>query len=62
MDSKKFIMVKLIERNNNPNDNFINCNRRRQPVINIESNITQRTNTDGLFFISSSSSSSSEGE
>jgi len=55
-------MVKLIERNNNPNDNFINCNRRRQPVINIESNITQRTNTDGLFFISSSSSSSSEGE
>ena len=60
MDSKKFIMLKVIERNNNPNDNFINCNRRRQPIINIESNINQRTNTDGLFFISSSSSSSSE--
>lgn len=57
-------MVKVIERTNNPNDNFINCNRHRQPIINIESNITRQPNTDSLFFISSSSSSclSSEDE
>ncbi len=52
-------MVKVIERNNNPNDNFINCNRRRQPIINIESNITRQPNNDSLFFLPSSSSSSS---
>ena len=61
MDSKKFIMVKVIERNNNPNDNFINCNRRRQPIINIETNTSQQTNLDSLFY-SSSSCSSSENE
>ena len=60
MDSKKFIMVKVIERNNNPNDNFINCNRRRQPIINIESNTTLQTNLDSLFYSSSSSSSENE--
>ena len=61
MDSKKFIMVKVIERNNNPNDNFINCNKRRQPIINVESNTTQQPNLDSLFY-SSSSGSSSENE
>jgi len=55
-------MIKVIERNNNPNDNFINCNRRRQPNLNIESNITQQSNLDTLFYSSSSSSCSSSEE
>lgn len=62
MDSRKFIMIKVIERNNNPNDNFINCNRRRQANLNIESNITQQSNLDTLFYSSSSSSCSSSEE
>lgn len=63
MDSKRFIMIKVIERNNNPNDNFINCKRRRQTnIIESESNISQQENLDSIFYSSSSSSSSSENE
>lgn len=55
-------MVKVIERNNNPNDDFVNCNRRIQPNININSNITQQRNLESLFYSSSSSSSDSSSE
>ncbi len=53
MDFKKVMLIKIIEKTENPNNNFINCNLRRTVAIEQNGNTTDY---DTLFFSSSSSS------
>ena len=58
MDTKKFVMIKIIEGNQNPNNNFINCNYRQGPQINYTRN-QMHTNNNTVFFSSNDRSSTS---
>ena len=52
VDFKKVMLIKIIEKTENPYNNFINCNSRRS--IMIEQN-DKASDSDTLFFSSSSS-------
>ena len=52
MDFKKVMLIKIIEKTENPNNNFINCNLRSSVTIEQNGNTSDY---DTLFFSSSSS-------
>ena len=58
VDSKRFVMLKIIERNTNPNANFINTNKRIN--TNVSFNTISEIENNELYISSSSSSSEDE--